>query len=88
MSRTAAAASGRRDAYSVILFNESPSCVVENDYTSNAKGLLSHCLDVTAEGGTDFGEALQAAQTVMGDHVSLQIVSRPDCWDIFPTCAR
>jgi Mg-chelatase subunit ChlD len=68
----AAGAAGRRDAYSIILFTESQSRVVENDYTSDANGLLNHCLRFTADGGTNFGAALQAAQSVMETHVGLQ----------------
>jgi hypothetical protein len=65
MTQTAAGAAGRRDAYSIILFNESPSRVVENDYTSDANGLLNYCLRFPADGGTNFAAALQAAQSVM-----------------------
>lgn len=71
MTQTAAGAAGRRDAYSIILFNESPSRVVENDYTSDANGLLNYCLRFPADGGTNFAAALQAAQSVMEAHVGV-----------------
>lgn len=61
----------RRDAYSVILFNESPTVVIANDYQSSADQLLDTCLAYSAGGGTNFAAALDSAQQVMLQNVSL-----------------
>ena len=69
-SSTAAAADqqaggGRRDAYSVILFNDSSKTVLTNDFTSTPDQLLDVLLHETASGGTNFAMALNAGRTVM-----------------------
>jgi hypothetical protein len=68
--QSAGASANRRDAYSVILFNESPSTTIENDYASHPEAMLGKCLGVTAGGGTNFASALMKAQTVMEANVS------------------
>ncbi|KAH9047539.1 hypothetical protein EDB83DRAFT_2267127 [Lactarius deliciosus] len=55
----------RRDAYSVILFNESTTAAVVNDFTSSPDQLLDMLLSHKAKGKTDFARALRAAQTIM-----------------------
>jgi hypothetical protein len=56
---------GRRDAYSVILFNDYPKTVLTNDITSSPDLLLDMVLSEHASGGTDFGMALDAGRLVM-----------------------
>lgn len=78
----------RRDAYSVILFNERPTVVVENDYTSSADDLLSTCLRVSAGGGTNFAAALDQAQTTMLTNVSIPYISPPTVGPADPNSGR
>jgi len=63
---------GRRDAYSVVLFSDSTKTVLTNDFTSNPNQLLDVVLGEDAGGGTSFGAALRAAQTVMLQHWSTE----------------
>ena len=58
----------RRDAYSVILFNDTAKSVVVNDFTSSPDQLLDIILNEQTERGTNFAEALQAGQAVMEDN--------------------
>ncbi len=67
-----AAPTNRRDAYSVILFDHTPSTVLVNDFTSTPEGLLNTVLRYGAGGGTDFGSALDAAKVVMRQHWSTE----------------
>ena len=55
----------RRDAYSFILFNEGPTQVLTNDFTSTPDQLLGTVLRHQASGGTNFTAALRTGQTVM-----------------------
>ncbi len=55
----------RRDAYSVILFNDYPKTVLTNDTTSTPDQLLDILLSEHASGGTDFGMALDAGRLAM-----------------------
>jgi hypothetical protein len=64
------AGGGRRDAYSVILFNTSPKTVLTNDFTSTPDQLLDALLSENASGGTNFAAALSAGQLVMLQHWS------------------
>jgi hypothetical protein len=59
------AGGGRRDAYSVILFNGSSETVLTNDFTSTPDQLLDVLLSEHASGGTNFAMALNAGQSVM-----------------------
>ncbi|KAI0302897.1 hypothetical protein B0F90DRAFT_1935607 [Multifurca ochricompacta] len=59
------AAGARRDAYSVVLFNDSIANAVINDFTSTPQQLLESVLAMRASGGTDFSEALRAAHNAM-----------------------
>jgi hypothetical protein len=55
----------RRDAYSVILFNDTTTRVLTNDFMSSPDQLLDAVLSSQAYGGTNFSEALRAGQAVM-----------------------
>lgn len=69
------AGGGRRDAYSIILFNESPKIVLSNDVTSTPDQLLGVLLSESAGGGTNFATALNAGQSVMQDWSAERLVS-------------
>ena len=58
----------RRDAYSIVLFNESATSILVNDFTSSPDQLLNIVLANQASGCTNFAEALRAGQTVMTQH--------------------
>jgi hypothetical protein len=58
-------AGARRDAYSVILFNNETQNVLVNDFTSTPDELLDALLDESTCGGTNFSEALRGAHEVM-----------------------
>jgi len=59
------AAGARRDAYSVILFDERTKNILVNDFTSTPEQLLGFVLDEGPSFGTNFTAALEAAGTVM-----------------------
>ncbi|KAI0302831.1 hypothetical protein B0F90DRAFT_1809754 [Multifurca ochricompacta] len=62
----------RRDAYSVVLFNDSTENVLVNDFTSSPDQLLDSMLTKKPSGGTDFDVALSAGQTVMVENWSTE----------------
>lgn len=62
----------RRDAYSVILFNEATTRVLINDFTSSPDELLGAVLRSQASGGTNFSEALRVGQAVMEENWSTE----------------
>jgi hypothetical protein len=62
----------RRDAYSVILFNEETTRVVTNDFTSTPDQLLGAVLRHKAYMGTNFKAALQAGRNVMEQNWSTE----------------
>jgi hypothetical protein len=62
----------RLDAYSVILFNDTATISVTNDFTSSPNQLLDAVLAHCCAGGTNFMKALQSAQTVMEQHFSTE----------------
>ncbi|KAJ7180916.1 hypothetical protein C8R46DRAFT_595271 [Mycena filopes] len=68
----AAAVPGRRDAYSVVLFDHTVSVCIANDFTNSPDDLLNKLLAYQAGGGTNFSLALTAAQTLMRDHWSTE----------------
>jgi hypothetical protein len=72
VDRNAQVGGGRRDAYSLIFFNQEPSTSIENDLTSSPDELLDAALQYVAYGGTDFTSALESAQTVMTSHWSTE----------------
>jgi hypothetical protein len=63
---------GRRDAYSVVLFNDLPETVLTNDFTSTPDQLLDILLRERPSGATNFSEALRAGQSVMLQNWSSQ----------------
>jgi len=65
-------AAARRDSYSVILFDHTVVSGVTNDFTSSPDQLLDAVLTYRAAGGTDFGAAIQRAQTVMEQNWSTE----------------
>ena len=65
-------APARRDAYSIILFGESVSNVVTNDFESSADQLLDAVLEYQADECTDFTIALRSARTVMEQYFSAE----------------
>ncbi len=62
----------RKDAYSVILFSDSTTAAVANDFTSSPDQLLDIMLSHKAFGGTNFATALRAAQAIMVQNWSTQ----------------
>lgn len=60
----------RRDAYSVILFNHSPTNCISNDFASSPDVLLNTIVSLAADGGTNYAEALTSAQSLMVQHWS------------------
>jgi len=62
----------RRDAYSIILFNQTTANVLTNDFTSTPDELLDAMLRSQAYGGTNFSAALRAGQAVMEQHWSTE----------------
>jgi hypothetical protein len=62
----------RRDAYSVILFNQTVVNSVTHDFRSSPDELLNAVLPYRPAGGTDFTIALQSAQAVMEQNFSTE----------------
>ena len=60
----------RKDAYSLIFFNNEQSTPIEYDFTSSPDQLLTAALRFRAHGDTDFSSAIKKAQTVMTSHWS------------------
>lgn len=63
---------GRRDAYSLILFNHETSTPIENDSTSSPDELLTAALHFGANGGRNFTGALRRTHEVMNSHWSTE----------------
>lgn len=64
--------SGRRDAYSVVLFNGDALTVIENDFTSTPDQLLDALLCYKADGGTNYTAAVERAQYLMKKNWSIE----------------
>jgi hypothetical protein len=63
----------RRDAYSLIFFDTSPTMSsIENDFTSSPDELLTVALNFGIRGCTDFTTALDKTQEVMTSHWSTE----------------
>ena len=62
----------RRDAYSIILFDEATTHVLTNDFTRTPDQLLAAVLRHQTGGGTDFTVALRAGQSVMEQNWSTE----------------
>ena len=58
----------RRDAYSMILFDSSATTCISNDFTSSPDDLLDRIVSYRAGGGTNYTEALVAAQSLVVQH--------------------
>ena len=70
----------RRDAYSVILFNEATTLALTNDFTSSPDQLLATMLRYKAYGNTNFAEALRTGQAVMTQYWNTERSARfVDC---------
>ncbi|KDQ16738.1 hypothetical protein BOTBODRAFT_106644 [Botryobasidium botryosum FD-172 SS1] len=67
---TSATHAARKDAYTIILFDGQANIYVANDFTSSPDQLLDSILNKGQGRGTDFGVALQVAQSAMEDHWS------------------
>ena len=67
----------RRDAYSVILFDNSATTCISNDFTSSPDDLLSGVVSYRAGGGTNYTGALAAAQSLMVQHWSNERCATP-----------
>ena len=62
----------RRDAYSVILFDEATTHVLTNDFTRTPDQLLAAVLCHQTGGGTNFTAALQTGRNVMEQYWSTE----------------
>ena len=65
-------ARARRDAYSVVLFCQRTTNILVNDFTRTPDQLLDTVLTERPFGGTDFSEALGAAQAIMEENWSTE----------------
>jgi len=71
-NRNAQLGGGRRDAYSLIFFNNKPSASMENDFASSPDELLTAALRFKADGWTNFTRAVESAQNIMNAHWSTE----------------
>ncbi|TCD67573.1 hypothetical protein EIP91_012270 [Steccherinum ochraceum] len=62
---TGGAATHRRDAYSVILFDHTMATCINNDFASPPNDLLTRVMAYQAGGGTDYTTAIRHAQALM-----------------------
>ncbi|KAI0250873.1 hypothetical protein BJV78DRAFT_1393001 [Lactifluus subvellereus] len=62
----------RRDAYSVVLFNEATKNAIVNDLTKTPDELLAVLLSEQPSGSTDFSAALRAAEAIMLEHWDIE----------------
>ena len=70
---TAAGRGGvRRDAYTVILFNNTITTAITHNFMSTPEQLLATVLQHRTERGTNFGAALQAARAAIEDNWSAE----------------
>jgi hypothetical protein len=58
-------AGARRDSYSILLFNDTISTAILNDFQSSPDQLLDVVLRYRANGGTDFTAALERGREIM-----------------------
>ena len=64
------AAVARRDAYSLILFNNLPVTYISNDFARSPDDLLNSLVSLRAGGWTNYTRALSEAQSLMVRHWS------------------
>jgi hypothetical protein len=69
---TRKAVGARRDAYSIILFDDATTRVLTNDFTSSPDDLLNAMLNSWIGFGTNFSQALREGQAVMEQHWSTE----------------
>ena len=72
IDRNAQSGGTRRDAYSLVFFNNEPSTCIENDFASSPDELLTAALRYKAGGLTNFTRALERAQNIMDSHWSTE----------------
>ncbi|KAI0796932.1 hypothetical protein C8Q75DRAFT_796662 [Abortiporus biennis] len=65
-------APNRRDAYSIVLFDDAFNVVVNNNFTSTPDELLQQLLQYQARGWTNYDGALKTAQSVMESNWSTE----------------
>jgi hypothetical protein len=71
----------RRDAYSVVLFNQSTKNALVNDLTSSPDQLLGALLGEKADGGTNFSSALRTGEAIMVENWSPErLVTKSDAF--------
>ena len=68
----AAAGAARRDAYTVILFSHEATTALSHDFNSTPAQLLNVVLGYRSSGGTNFTDAIAAAQRSMEAHWSTE----------------
>jgi hypothetical protein len=73
VDRNSSLGGSRKDAYTLIFFNEkaSPSSI-QNDFSSSPDELLNAALDFNIDGGTDFTRALEKTEELMVSHWSTE----------------
>jgi len=64
------AAIARKDAYSMILFDDSPATCISNDFDRSPDDLLNSVVSWRIGGGTNYTGALAGAQSLMVQHWS------------------
>ncbi|KAH9918172.1 uncharacterized protein BXZ73DRAFT_53080 [Epithele typhae] len=65
-------AGARRDAYTVILFNQTSTTALSHDFTNVPSQLLNTVLGYHASGGTNFTDAIAMARRSMESHWSTE----------------
>lgn len=77
VSQNAQLGGRRRDAYSLIFFNENPSTCLENDFTSSPDELLTSSLRHHPGGNENYTNALRHAQGIITSHWSTERCGHP-----------
>ncbi|KAJ7430289.1 hypothetical protein FB451DRAFT_1500209, partial [Mycena latifolia] len=70
--RGSAAVPARRDAYSVVLFDDTVSVCIANDFTNTPDELLNKLLAYQSGSGTDFTLAIKTAENLMRQYWSTE----------------
>jgi len=78
------AAIARRDSYSMILFDNSATTYISNDFTSSPDDLLNGIVSHQTGGGTNYTGALTAAQSLIVQHWSNERCAIPVCHHAWP----
>lgn len=69
----------RRDAYSIVLFNERAATILANNFGNSPGELLDLVLPHPASGGTSFSEALRTGEEVMTRYLSTERFAMCSC---------